>query len=157
MRSIDAATHCAHCGHPIPGDGDAPERFGERFCSDAHADEFVAGVRARRMEAAARTESEASKRADRAGACGLTPAGQRTWRDYLKQGACWGAPLLLLLAIPLYWSGGWGVAGGTLLTALAFLACPLGMFFMMRAMMNMNRPGEHKAPLDTRDKEDRHA
>ncbi len=156
-RSIEAATHCAYCGRPVPGDAAAPERFGERFCSESHADEFVAGVRAARTEAAASAEAGASKRADHAGACALPPAGQRSWRDYLKHGACWSAPLLLLIAIPLFWSGGWGTAGGTLLTALAFLACPLGMYFMMRAMMNMNQPGGSEAQRDARDKEDRHA
>ncbi len=152
-RSIETATHCAYCGHPIPGDSDVLERF----CSEAHADQFVAGVRAARMETAARAEALASKKPDHSGACALPPAGQRSWRDYLKQGACWGAPLLLLIAIPLFWSGGWGAAGGTLLTAIAFLACPLGMYFMMRAMMNMNQPGGSEARRDARDKEDRHA
>lgn len=156
-RSIETAAHCAHCGHPIPGDADVPERFGERFCSEAHADEFVAGVRSRRMGAAASHEADASTPADHAGACALPPDGQRSWRDFLKQGLCWGAPLLLLLAIPLFWSGGWGAAGGSLLTVIAFLACPLGMYFMMRAMMNMNPQRGPDVPRDARDKEDRHA
>jgi hypothetical protein len=58
----------------------------------------------------------------------------------VKRAACWGAPLLMLLAIPLVWSGGWAAAGGSLLSVLALLACPLGMYFMMRAMTNMPRP-----------------
>lgn len=71
--------------------------------------------------------------------CGMPPAGQRGWKDYLKRGACWGAPLLALLAIPLFWSGGnAAAAGGSILSALALLACPVGMYFMMRAMGNMN-------------------
>ncbi len=156
-RSIEVVTHCAYCGHPIPGDADAPERFGERFCSGAHADEFAAGVRAKRIEASAGAETGASKRANQDSACAPPPAGQRNWRDHLKQGACWGAPLLLLLAIPLFWSGSWGAAGGTLLTAIAFLACPLGMFFMMRAMTKMHQQGGAEAPRDTRDRGDRHA
>lgn len=156
-RSIEEVTHCAYCGYPLPSAADAPERFDERFCSDAHADEFAAGVRAKRIEAAARAETGASKRVDSGGACALPPAGQRNWPDRLKEGACWGAPLLLLLAIPLFWSGGWGAAGGTLLTAIAFLACPLGMFFMMRAMTKMHQQGGAEAPRDARDKGDRDA
>jgi len=66
--------------------------------------------------------------------------------DYLKQGACWGAPLLLLLAIPLFWSGSATAAtGGSILSVLALLACPLGMFFMMRAMGNMGHGAQPRA------------
>jgi len=48
--------------------------------------------------------------------------------------ALWcGAPLLLILAIPLF---GFSLAGvaGTVLPYLALLVCPLGMYFMMRMM-----------------------
>ena len=148
-RSIETGTHCAYCGHRMAGDADAPERFGERFCSEAHAAEFVAGVRAARMEAAARAETGASREAG-----ALRPPGQRGWWDHVKRGACWGAPLLALAAIPLFWSGGWGAAGGSVLTGLAFLACPLGMYFMMRGMMTMHQDGGSAA---NRRKEDHHA
>jgi hypothetical protein len=62
----------------------------------------------------------------------------------LKRGACWGAPLLLLLALPLLWSGsGVAATAGSLLSVLAVLACPLGMYFMMRGMMSMrHREGQ---------------
>jgi hypothetical protein len=151
----DVAMHCGYCGRPLSSEVDAPERYGERFCSDSHADQFAAGVRVARIAAAARTEGPATNEADRGASCGLPPTGQRTWRDYLKQGACWGAPLLLLIAIPLVWSSGLAAAGGTLLTAIAFLACPLGMYFMMRGMMNMNQQSRSDA-RSARDKEDRH-
>lgn len=82
-KTLDVATHCGYCGRTISPDLDAPERFGERFCSNAHADDFVAGVRAARIESVARTES----RADQGAKCGLLPTGQRTWRDDLKRGA----------------------------------------------------------------------
>ena len=88
--SSDVATHCAYCGRLIATEADAPERFGERFCSASHAAEFVAGVRGARMA-------------------------------------------------PLVWTGGWAATGGSLLTFLALLACPLGMYFMMRGMMNMHQ------------------
>lgn len=127
-----AQPYCASCGQRI----DVPQtiaRFGERFCSEAHAEQFVDGVRAARIEAAARQNV--------ADACSLPPAGQRSWRDYVKPSLCWGAPLLLLLAIPLLWSGGAWAAGGSLLSLLAVLACPVGMYFMMRAMMPARRDG----------------
>jgi len=123
-----AGRHCSYCGHAVPDETPAIERFGKRFCAESHAEEFVAGVRAARIQSAARDEMRAT-------ACAPAPAGQQTWKDYLKQGACWGAPLLLLLAIPLFWTGSaWGATGGSLLSVLALLACPLAMYFMMRAM-----------------------
>jgi hypothetical protein len=79
-------------------------------------------------------------------ACALPPPGQRGWRNYLKRGACWGAPLLMLLAIPLIWSGGWAATGGSVLSALALLACPLGMYFMMRGMMGMQHGNDPRPP-----------
>lgn len=154
---FDAAMHCAYCGRAISAELDAPERFGGRFCSDAHADAFAAGVRAARIEAAARAEARGQAQPDRGGACALAPSGRRGWRDYVKQGACWGAPLLLLLAIPLFWSGGLAAAGGTLLTVLAFLACPLGMYFMMRGMTSMNHQSPSDAQRGARDKGNGHA
>ncbi|MGH7392344.1 MAG: DUF2933 domain-containing protein [Candidatus Rokuibacteriota bacterium] len=143
--------HCAYCGHPIPDATEAPERFGERFCSEAHADEFAAGVRSARIEAAARAEARAeavSNGASQAASHGQ-PAGQqkKSWTDQLTRWACWGAPVLLLLALPLLWSGnGLAAAGGSLLGVLALLACPLGMFFMMRAMGNMQRGSGSEQP-----------
>ncbi|MBI4592980.1 MAG: DUF2933 domain-containing protein [Candidatus Rokubacteria bacterium] len=136
-RLVETGRHCAYCGHNIENAGPVIESFGERLCSEAHAEEFTAGVRAARIKAAARAEPAAASE------CGLPPAGQRTWKDSLKRSACWGAPLLLLLAIPLFWSGGAvATAGGSLLSVLALLACPLGMYFMMRTMGNMSH-GTH--------------
>lgn len=134
--------HCGYCGQGVPDGAPAIERFGERFCSERHAEEFVAGVRAARIEAAARVQSPEAGGA-------LPPRAQRTWKDHLKQGACWGAPLLIILAIPLFWSGSAAAAtGGSVLSVLALLACPLGMFFMMRAMSNMGHGGQ--PPLNER-------
>ena len=155
MATVDetatqAQGHCGYCGRAVPGDTPAIERFGERFCSAAHADEFTASVRAARIEAAARGETQPT-------ACALAPAGARTWKDYLKKGACWGAPLMLLLAIPLLWSGNTVAAtGGSVLSVLALLGCPLGMFFMMRAMGGgMNHGAQPSAQHDT-DQGNRH-
>ena len=142
-RTIDADRHCAYCGQSVAIDGPVIERFGERFCSETHAEEFAVGVRSARIEAAALAESAAPS------ACHLAPAGPRTWKDFLKRGACWGGPLLLLLAIPLFWSAGAiATAGGSLLSVLALLACPLGMYFMMRGMMAMNHGGPNPQKTD---------
>lgn len=135
-QPADTRSYCTYCGHAL-AEAVTPERFGERFCSEAHAEEFVAGVRAACVQAAARHET-ADQRATRdMGACAMPPVRQRRWTDYLTRGLCWGAPLLVLIAIPLIWSGGWAASGGSLLTVVALLACPLGMYFMMRAMMGM--------------------
>ncbi len=149
--STQTATYCGHCGRQVPGNS-APERFGERFCSEPHAEEFVAGVRAARVEAARSDDPSASRPTDAGAACALPPAGQRGWKDYLKRAACWGGPLLLLIAIPLVWSGGWAAAGGSVLSVLALLACPVSMYFMMRGMMNMQRHDgkSERAPQDRR-------
>ena len=140
-KRTETARHCAYCGVAV-ADGMPPiERFGERFCSEAHAEEFSAGVRNVRMQAAARLEAASSS-------CALSSSMPRTWKDYFKRAACWGAPVLLLLAIPLFWSGSTVAAtGGSILSVLAFLACPLGMYFMMRAMGNMSHGGQSQ-PTD---------
>ena len=54
-------------------------------------------------------------------------------KGMLMMALCCGAPLLLILAIPLF---GFSLAGvaGTVLPYIALLACPLGMYFMMRMM-----------------------
>lgn len=142
------ARHCAHCGHALADDTPVIERFGESFCSEVHAEEFAAGVRAARIQAAARSDAPGS-------ACALSPASPSGWRDLLKRAACWGAPVLLLLAIPLIWSGGWAAAGGSLLSVLALLACPLGMYFMMRSMGSMQH--QHGASEAEHGKENRRA
>jgi hypothetical protein len=139
----DTVRYCAYCGHPIADDVSAPERFGEPFCSESHAEEFAAGVRAARTEAAARRDDIQAPAAGMA--CAMPPLGQRGWRNYFKPAACWGAPVLLLLAIPLLWSGGWGTAGRSLLSVLA-LACPLGMYFMMRGMTGIQHGSDPRPP-----------
>lgn len=156
ITPLESRKHCAYCGHPLEGATSAPERFGERFCSESHAEEFAAGVRAARTEAAARQDAApAHARTMASGACPMPAAGVRTWSDSLKRGACWIAPLLLLVAIPLFWTGGWAAAGGSLLSVLALLACPVGMYFMMRGMMSMQH--RDAAAQADRQREDRHA
>ncbi len=54
-------------------------------------------------------------------------------KGMLMMALCCGAPFLLVLTIPLF---GFSLAGvaGTVLPYIALLACPLGMYFMMRMM-----------------------
>ena len=56
----------------------------------------------------------------------------------LGMAICCGAPLLLLLAIPFLGSifGSLAAVASGLLSVAAVLACPLGMYLMMRMMMN---------------------
>jgi len=131
--------HCAYCGRGVTEDAPVIERFGQRFCSENHAEEFAGDVRTARILAAARAGNTPSGSA-------MQPAAQRTWKDYVKRGACWGAPLLLLLAVPLFWTGNAAAAtGGSILSVLAFLACPLGMYFMMRGMGGMGQGQQPRA------------
>jgi hypothetical protein len=137
--TVEAVRYCGYCGRPVEVDGPPIERFGERFCSEAHAEEFVAGVRSARIELVARP-----KAAEGPG-CASPAADSRTWKGSLARAACWLAPLLLVLAIPLLWTGGaLPVAGGSLLSLLAVLGCPLGMYFMMRAMGNTSHDAEDR-------------
>src|SRR6266705_1080180 len=116
-KTIEIGRHCAYCGLVVKGDTPPIERFGERFCSEADADQFAAGVRAARMQTVAQSAAAPAS-------CAMPSAGRRTWKDYLKRGACWGVPLLFLLGIPLFWSGsGAAAAGGSILSLLALLAC----------------------------------
>ncbi len=150
-----AERYCAFCGTDVSEQGPGAERFGQPFCSDAHAEEFVKGVRAARVQAAASSMQamqssmpamQAAPSSTATGAveeaAGARPADppQPSWTDRLKTWACWGAPVLLLLALLLMTSGGGAaVTAGSLLSVLALLACPIGMYLMMRGMGNMNQ------------------
>ena len=140
---VHVARYCAFCGTEAGSGGAAPERFGEVFCSEGHAEEFVKGVRAARANAMA-AASEAAEPAT-AGAADATAVAAKggSWKQALKMAACCGAPMLALVVL----AGGGGAllgAAGAVLPFLLFLACPLGMFFMMRAMSK----GRQEQPKD---------
>jgi hypothetical protein len=62
---------------------------------------------------------------------------KRTLKGMLMMAACCAAPLLLLAAIPFLGAtfGSLAAVGSGLLSVVALLACPVGMFLMMRMMM----------------------
>ena len=135
--------HCPICGVEVSSSIDT--RFGEAFCSETHAEEFVEKVREAKIQSAAALavrspESEARHLETSAAAA----PGQPTWKRYVKMGACVGAPLLALVFL----AGGGGAvlgAAGALVPILAFLACPLAMYFMMRSM---SKTGDKEHPQD---------
>jgi len=138
--------HCAICGKDATATSAVIDRFGEAFCSEEHAEQFVKEVRAVRVQAAAVAVQEPEVRQpDTAAACAPNRQG---WKRYLKLGACCGVPLLALVVL----AGGGGAllgAAGALLPFLAVLACPLGMYFMMRGMSKM----EHRENLKDKGEE----
>jgi hypothetical protein len=139
--------YCGYCGEALDHRAAAIERFGEPFCSDAHAQAFVTGVRAARVQAAVPLEAAQTG----AGAGGQPTAAPAGWnlKRFAKLAACCGLPMLALVVL----AGGAGAlvgAAGAALPLLAALACPVGMFFAMRGMMRTpprewpKGPGEEK-------------
>ena len=128
--------YCPICGR----DGDTSlKRFGHLFCSEAHVAQFASQRRANaELSETSPTPVEAKGQgeAGNAMACGIgTKGGLR------KMGWCLAGGVGLLIAIPLIATGGLAATAGSLLSVVAFLACPIGMYFMMRGMMKTNQPG----------------
>ena len=145
-NTLTSAKHCAYCGRSLNDPAVAPERFGERFCSGDHAEQFTADVRAARIQLAA-SRMPPMQPPSAASDCPLP----RRWTGSAKRVACWGGPLLAVVAIALVWGGGWAATGGSLLSVAAALACPTAMYFMMRGMSNMPHspaPREKRAETD---------
>lgn len=135
-KAETAEHYCPVCGHDAADA--ALFRFGEYFCSEAHVAEFAAEVRAR-----AALTAEAAHGVTPAAAAAGAPKKGGTW-NLLKMGACCGGALLLLALIPLVagTGGGFAAVGSSILSIAALLACPLGMYFMMRGMQRMGQRGE---------------
>lgn len=140
-----APRYCAFCGQEVIQLAPAPERFGEVFCSEGHAEEFASGVRAARVQAAAAADAvtDAKPEADGKPAPAAKPGHGKM---ALKMAACCGLPVLALAVLAAGGGALLGVAGAAL-PLLAALACPIGMFFMMRAMMKGGQ-GDKRPPRD---------
>lgn len=134
---VEATQHyCPVCGRDAANP--ALFRFGEHFCSEAHVVEFAGEVRARGA-----APVEAARVASPATATPSAPKKGGPW-SLLKMGACCGGALLLFALVPLVAGGGGALAGigVSLLSLAALLACPLGMYFMMRGMQRMDHRGK---------------
>lgn len=78
--------------------------------------------------------------------CGM---GQKGLKGLLLMAACCGAPLLLLLVLPVVGSALGGL-GGSALNTLALLACPVGMALMMWMMMRGQHAGSQQPAQEQR-------
>jgi hypothetical protein len=139
-------SYCSFCGERARAEGPPVERFGEVFCSDEHADAFVREVRKARVQTAASVGVPDAQAACESQSTTAQPR-PGGWKRNLTWAVCCGAPLLAIVIL----AGGGGAllgAAGGLLPLLALLACPLAMFFMMRAMSKM----EHRD--NTKDRRD---
>lgn len=74
----------------------------------------------------------AVKTEDGSAACPMQ--GKGWFKGALGMAICCAAPILLIAAIPLFGLSLGAIASGAL-SLVALLACPVGMFFMMRMMM----------------------
>ena len=63
--------------------------------------------------------------------------------------ACCGGMLLLLPALGLVSAGGLAAVAGSALSVVAVLACPLGMYLMMRMMMRQEKHAGQRRDADT--------
>jgi hypothetical protein len=123
--------YCAACGQEAGHEGQSLERFGEAFCSERHAEQFTQAVQAEKVQAVARAAGHAG--------CGVAAGASAPaprWRTALGRALCWGVPLLAIAV--LLGGGGAGLGrASALIPVAAALACPLGMYVMMRAMSTM--------------------
>jgi hypothetical protein len=122
---------CGRAGDP------GLRRFGHLFCSEAHVAQFAEERRAKPALAETSptpSSAQGDGKTDKAMACEMRAKG-----GLRKMGWCFAGGMGLLLAIPLIAWGGAAATAGSLVSVLALLACPIGMYLMMRAMMK----GQH--------------
>ncbi|MBI4536327.1 MAG: hypothetical protein HY712_00040 [candidate division NC10 bacterium] len=139
-------TYCPICGR----DATDPslKRFGEFFCSEAHVAAYAREIRLKQATEAAALATVAGAATTTPPATGTpdvaqTPQKQGGISGFLKMAACCGGMLLLLPALGLVSVGGLAAVAGSALSVVAVLACPIGMYLMMRMMMKQEKhPGQ---------------
>lgn len=115
-------------------------RFGHLFCSEAHVAQYASERTVQAEPAASRPTAVEATDPGNQGAKGMA-CGIGTKGGLRKMGWCVAGGVGLLIGLPLIASGGLAAAAGSLLTVAAALACPIGMYFMMRGMMKMQHGG----------------
>lgn len=138
-----AKTYCHICGKDAADP--SLKRFGEYFCSEAHVAEYTQEVRVKPGAEPTAAVAVAGKEGSPPQAIGTAEAKAPQKKGGLgamvKMAACCGGMILLLPALGLVSAGGIAAVAGSALSVAAALACPLGMYFMMRAMMKRERGG----------------
>ena len=139
-----AETYCPICGKDASHT--SLKRFGEYFCSEEHVAEYAREIRVKQA-----TETIAIATVTGADASapqttgplepGQTPQKKGGIGGFWKMAACCGGMLLLLPALGLESAGGLAAVAGSALSVAAALACPIGMYFMMRGMMKRGQHG----------------
>ena len=104
------------------------------FCSEAPLARYASGRRAPAELVATTSAAIEGKPRGNEGAKGLSSR-MSTKLGLGKLGWCCAGGLGILISGPLFASGVVLAAAGTLLSIAAFLACPIGTYFMMRGMM----------------------
>ena len=139
-----AETYCPICGkdasHP------SLKRFGEYFCSEEHVAEYAREVRLKQATETTVIATVAGADASAPQTTGPLEPGQTPQKKggiggFWKMAACCGGMLLLLPALGLVSSGGLAAVAGSALSVVAVLACPIGMYLMMRMMMKQGQQG----------------
>lgn len=153
--SLPEGAYCTFCGVEMQAPGAMASRFGEPFCSEAHAEAFAAEVRAARVAATTSVQQVDGRGPTDPQRTGPGSAGAGRWSlgRLAKLAVCCGAPLVALVFL----AGGGGAllgAGAAALPYVALLACPLGMFFMMRAMQGHGK-GDQDREHSTRSEDDK--
>lgn len=141
-----AETYCPICGKDAADP--SLKRFGDYFCSEEHVAEYAREVRSKQAAEATAIASVAGADAIASQTTGTLEPGQAPQKKggisgFWKMAACCGGMLLLLPALGLVSAGGLAAVAGSALSVAALLACPIGMYFMMRGMMKQER---HAAP-----------
>jgi len=152
--SSSTETYCPICGKDAPDP--SLKRFGEHFCSEAHVAEYTRELRAKQAAEPTAAAAVAVGKASTPQETGTTEGQAQQKKGgisgLLKMAGCCGGMLLLLPALGLVNLGGLAAVGGSLLSIVAVLACPIGMYFMMRGMM---KPKQHGGQGQSDGREDR--